>query len=115
MVGPGRANHLGAREFQESRRLDRDPDMSGRLANGLRNVTSASDREPVRLRDGIYECAHCGTVLDVAAGEVPQFVIVALSGEPNIRVLFLHHREIHRGIVDDGREPAAPAGDESGS
>jgi hypothetical protein len=33
---------------------------------------------------------------------VPEFVIVALSGEPNMRVLFLHHREIHRCIVDDG-------------
>jgi len=60
----------------------------------------------MRLRDGKYECAHCGTVLDVAPGEVPEFVITAVSGEPNMRVLFLHHREIHRCIIVDGSTSA---------
>jgi hypothetical protein len=54
----------------------------------------------MHLRDGTYECAYCGTGLEVRPGEVPQFVIVAPAGEPNVRVLFLRRREIHRCAVD---------------
>ena len=62
----------------------------------------------VRLRDGIYECAHCEAVLDVMAGEVQQHVMVAVSEEPNMCVLFPRHREIHRCAVDQPEPPGWP-------
>jgi hypothetical protein len=51
----------------------------------------------MRLRDGRYECAHCGAVLDIPlnAGD-PRVAIKAASGERNVRALYLDGREIHR-------------------
>jgi hypothetical protein len=55
----------------------------------------------MRLRDGRYECAHCGAVLDVPLFTEPQVTIVASSGEPNRRTLKLGDREIHTCVVGE--------------
>jgi hypothetical protein len=60
----------------------------------------------MRLHDGRYECAHCGAVLDIPLMNDPRVMIRAASGQPNVRVLFLDEREIHRceigEVVDTG-------------
>jgi hypothetical protein len=56
--------------------------------------------EPVRLRDGKYECVHCGAVLEIPAGEGLHVVITAATGKPNVRVLMWNFEEIHRCDVD---------------
>jgi hypothetical protein len=50
----------------------------------------------VRLHDGRYECAHCGEYLDIPLTKKPVITMTARSGEPNVRVLSLDGREIHR-------------------
>ena len=54
----------------------------------------------MRLRDGKYECVHCGAVLEIPAGEGLQVVITAATGKPNVRVLMWNFEEIHRCDVD---------------
>jgi hypothetical protein len=61
----------------------------------------------VRLSNGKWECAHCGTVLDVPDDQVPMVVIHAASGKPNERVLSLDGRELHRCVVEDARRAIA--------
>jgi hypothetical protein len=53
----------------------------------------------MRLRDGRYECARCGAVLDVTVDEEPNVTIHATGGGPNVRVLTLDGREIHRCVI----------------
>jgi hypothetical protein len=52
--------------------------------------------KPLRLHDGRYECAHCGTILDIPLAENPLVTMQARSGQPNVRVLKFEGREIHR-------------------
>ena len=59
----------------------------------------------MRLHDGRYECAHCGTVLDIPLVGDPKVVIHAGSGRPNERVLYYSGREIHRCVVSVHRQP----------
>jgi len=47
----------------------------------------------MRLHDGRYEC---GDVLDIPVTNDPKVVIVAASGQPNMRALLFEGREIHR-------------------
>ncbi|HVJ96319.1 MAG TPA: hypothetical protein VNC41_05770 [Acidimicrobiia bacterium] len=58
----------------------------------------------MRLHDGRYECAHCGTVLDIPLTENPIVTMQARGGQPNVRVLKYDGREIHRCEVHT-REP----------
>jgi hypothetical protein len=50
----------------------------------------------LRLHDGRYECAHCGAILDIPLTESPVVTMTARSGAPNVRILKLDGREIHR-------------------
>jgi hypothetical protein len=50
----------------------------------------------MRLHDGRYQCALCRAILDVPLVDDPQVVVVAASGEPNIRTLVFEGKEIHR-------------------
>jgi hypothetical protein len=49
----------------------------------------------MRIRDGRYECAYCGAVLEIPLSERPRVVIRAASGKPNVRGLELEGRLIH--------------------
>ena len=58
----------------------------------------------MRLHDGRYQCALCGEVLDIPLVPDPQVVVLAASGEPNMRTLSLDGKEIHRcpyGAVEE--------------
>jgi hypothetical protein len=46
--------------------------------------------------NGRYECAQCGAVLDIDAANVPCVVFHAASGQPNMRVVKVNGRELHR-------------------
>jgi hypothetical protein len=50
----------------------------------------------MRLNDGRYECTLCGAVLDISPEKVPLVVIVAASGQPNMRTIRVDGVEIHR-------------------
>ncbi len=50
----------------------------------------------MRQHDGKWVCAHCGAELDVPKGAEPKVTIHAASGKPNVRVLMLDGKEIHR-------------------
>jgi hypothetical protein len=54
-----------------------------------------------------YECAQRGARLDLGPDEVPLVVFHAASGRPNVRVVKVNGREIHRCEVRQ-HEPAAP-------
>ena len=49
----------------------------------------------MRLRNGRYECAYCGAVLDIPLLNDPHVTIKAASGVPNVRTLSLEGKEIH--------------------
>ena len=50
----------------------------------------------MRLHDGRFECTLCGAVLDIPAEKVPLVVIVAASGQPNMRTIRVDGVEVHR-------------------
>jgi hypothetical protein len=50
----------------------------------------------MRLHDGRYECANCGAQLDIPTRGEPKVTFHATGGKPNVRVLKLEGREIHR-------------------
>ena len=50
----------------------------------------------MRVRDGTYQCSMCGTTLDVVPNVLPQVTIIAAGGKPNIRILTVDGREVHR-------------------
>jgi hypothetical protein len=58
----------------------------------------------MRLRDGRYECANCGVQLDVTPHGEPNATIHAAGGKPNVRVLKVDGREIHRCEVEVQRQ-----------
>ena len=60
----------------------------------------------VRQSNGKWECAYCGTELDVPMDKVPMVVMHAASGKPNERVLSLDGQEIHRCVIGSVRGAA---------
>jgi hypothetical protein len=50
----------------------------------------------MRQQDSQWVCAHCGAVIDVPEGAQPTVTIHAASGQPNVRVLMLDGKRIHR-------------------
>ena len=50
----------------------------------------------VRQRDGRYECARCGAVLNIAEDEVPLVTVHGASGRGNERVINVDGVEFHR-------------------
>jgi len=50
----------------------------------------------MRLIDGRYLCDLCGAVVDVRPGAAPFVVIVAASGQPNMRTIHVDGVEVHR-------------------
>lgn len=62
----------------------------------------------MRLRDGRYECAQCGAVLDIAPDKMPSVAIHGASGKKNERVISVDGEEVHRCVRPNGddRSPA---------
>ncbi len=59
----------------------------------------------MRINDGRYECAHCGATLDVPLISEPRVMIVAASGEPNVRRLTLDGKVIHACEITGAPQP----------
>jgi hypothetical protein len=45
---------------------------------------------------GRHECANCGARLEVADEDVVNVMFRASSGQPNVRVVIVERKEIHR-------------------
>jgi hypothetical protein len=58
----------------------------------------------MRLHDGRYECANCGERLEIDERGEPNVTFHATGGKPNVRVLKLDGREIHRCEVGGRHE-----------
>jgi hypothetical protein len=56
----------------------------------------------------VYRCALCDAKLDLPEGSAPRVHIEGASGKPNVRVLSLDGKEIHRCVVSpaSGGSPA---------
>ena len=54
----------------------------------------------MREREGRYECAHCGAVIDVPRHARPRVIIQMASEEPLVRVLTLNGKEVHRCEIE---------------
>jgi hypothetical protein len=50
----------------------------------------------VRRRDGRYECARCGVMLDVPDAAQVRTMIMQSSGQPAVRAILVDGKEIHR-------------------
>jgi len=49
------------------------------------------------LREAIYHCTVCGDPVELGAGsDRPLSTLIAASGQPNLRVISLAGREVHR-------------------
>ena len=59
----------------------------------------------MRQIDGRWVCVECGAVLDIASDENPKATIHAASGKPNVRVLVVDGKEVHRCEVRQDRDP----------
>ena len=57
----------------------------------------------MRQLDGRWLCVECGAELHVPQGEEPKVSLHAASGKPNVRVLKLGNKEIHRCEVRTAR------------
>jgi hypothetical protein len=55
----------------------------------------------MRFEGGRYICARCGAVLDIAASTRPQVSMHGASGQPNVRIISVKGKEIHRCSYDD--------------
>ena len=53
----------------------------------------------MRKRRGLWTCRQCGAVLDIPAGRRPEVMIAAASGQPNVRILTIDGKEIHRCVI----------------
>jgi hypothetical protein len=47
-------------------------------------------------RNGGYKCSSCGMALDIPAGAKLRTMIVGASGKPNMHVLVVDGKEVHR-------------------
>ena len=54
----------------------------------------------MRMRRGDWMCKQCGAALDVPDGRRPDVKIAGASGEPNVRILSVDGREIHRCVIN---------------
>ncbi len=59
----------------------------------------------VRLRDGRFECSDCGAFLELLLDEALRVVVYETNTRPNVRILALDRREIHRCTVGDDDLP----------
>ena len=50
----------------------------------------------MRRRDGRYECARCGAMLDVPDRAQVRTMIMQSSGQPAVRAILADGKEIHR-------------------
>ena len=67
----------------------------------------------MQVRDGRYECALCGAVLDVpASNDPPQTAIHSATSKATVRVLTVNNVEVHRcelgGDPNAGRPDKPP-------
>ena len=56
----------------------------------------------MRQLDGRWVCVECGATIDVPNGKDPKPTIHAASGKPNMRVLMIDGKEVHRCEVRRG-------------
>lgn len=61
----------------------------------------------MRLVGDHHECASCGARLDIQPHQVGVVVFHAASGQPNVRVILVDGREIHRCEMRED-EPSYP-------
>jgi hypothetical protein len=54
----------------------------------------------MRVRNGRYECDQCGSELEMPLMKRPEIKLHGAGGQPNVRVLYLEGREIHRCQID---------------
>jgi hypothetical protein len=47
-------------------------------------------------RNGDYKCSSCGIVVDIPAGAKVRTMIVGASGKPNMHVLVVDGKQVHR-------------------
>ena len=59
-----------------------------------------------KVADG-YERALCAMKLDVEPAEVPRVMFHAAGGKPNVRVITVNGREVHRCEVRSGMPASA--------
>jgi hypothetical protein len=57
----------------------------------------------MRVHEGRYECDQCGSVLDVPLLKRLEIKLHGAGGQPNVRVLYIDGREIHRCQIDASR------------
>jgi len=50
----------------------------------------------MRMVNGAWQCLYCQAELDVPDGRQPRPMLIGQSGKPNVRVLILDGKEIHR-------------------
>ena len=55
----------------------------------------------MRLRDGRYECAHCGDALDTPFILDPLPVMRSANGVPNGRALLVDGKELHACVMGE--------------
>jgi hypothetical protein len=53
----------------------------------------------LRTERGQWVCKQCGAHLEVPEGQRPDVMIAAASGQPNMRILSIDGREIHRCVI----------------
>ena len=58
----------------------------------------------MRIRDGRYESAQCGEIVDIPADAVPQLVMKAAGGKANVRSIVWQRREIHACAIPSTKE-----------
>jgi hypothetical protein len=60
----------------------------------------------MRFEGGRYICARCGAVLEISSSARPQVSMHAASGQPNVRIISVKGKEIHRcSYADDDKSP----------
>ena len=55
----------------------------------------------MRQKDGCYECAYCGVVLDIEHDVVPTVLFHVADGQPDVHIITVHGIEVHRCEVID--------------
>ena len=72
------------------------PDPRARSATRTRFI--------VRLVNGKRECTLCGGPLDVLTDQAPLVLIAAASGQPNMQIISVDGKEVHRCRLDRERK-----------
>jgi hypothetical protein len=58
-----------------------------------------------QLIDGRYECALCGTLVDVPEDANPVVMLKSASGTPTLRTIVADGKEVHACPVGDLKPP----------